>query len=223
MRQRMLGFFSGFPDHHFPEEIAKKLEKALDLRESIVLVSAWPEEHDRNRDDLEGMYRMFTEQGISFGRHYVIDSGTEPDRAAGELRGASCIFLMGGHPGLQLAMIRDMGLEDVIRESEAVVLGVSAGAINMAARSLDTKESPVPYPGLGLADVTVKPHFDPGHEGVLSALLRISMELPICAMEDGSAIFVEEAGVSSTGRIHWIDRGIEAPFLPEKLTVPGKN
>lgn len=43
--------------------------------------------------------------------------------------------------------------------------------------SLDTKESPVPYVGLGLADITVKPHFEFGNQEVLSTLLQISMDL----------------------------------------------
>ena len=44
MRQRMLGFFSGFPSHHFPFEIAEKSKNALAERERIVFVSAWPED-----------------------------------------------------------------------------------------------------------------------------------------------------------------------------------
>ena len=223
MKQRMLGFFSGFPSHHFPREIAERLKESLIERESIVFVSAWPEDYERNDSDLEGMYEMFLEGDMDFGEHRVIDRRDSPQTAREAVRQASCIFLMGGHPGLQLQMIKDMGLDAVIRESRAVVLGVSAGAINMAVRSLDTKESPVPYPGLGLADVTVKPHFDPGHEGVLSALMKISMQLPICAMEDDSAIFIVKDGIFGTGAVHWIDRGVMEPFSPEKLNIPGKK
>ena len=223
MKQRMLGFFSGFPDRRFPKGIAGKLEEALGERESIVFVSAWPEDHERNDSDLEGMYHMFLEWGMDFEAHSVIDGRSQAQRAQAALRQASCIFLMGGHPGMQLSMIADKGLDRAIQESGAVVLGISAGAINMAARALDTKESPIPYKGLGLADITVKPHFDPDHEGVLSALLRISAELPICAMEDNSAIFVEEGGICAMGRIHWVDRGVLSPFSPENLYAGRKN
>ena len=223
MKQRMLGFFSGFPSHHFPREIAGRLKESLIERESIVFISAWPEDHDRNDSDLEGMYEMFLEWDMGFGEHRVIDRRDSAQTAREAVRRASCIFLMGGHPGLQLQMIKDMGLDAVIRESVAVVLGVSAGAINMAVRALDTKESPVPYPGLGLAEVTVKPHFDPEHEGVLSALMRISAELPICAMEDDSAIFVTADEISAVGAAHRIERGVMGPFSPEKLNIPGKS
>ena len=58
----------------------------------------------------------------------------------------------------------------------------------MTKRSLDTKESTVPYDGLGLADITVKPHFEPDNQKVLSTLLSNFFELSICAIEDDNAI-----------------------------------
>ena len=113
---------------------------------------------------------------------------------------------------MQLQFIREKGLDAAICDASAVVLGVSAGAINMAKYSLDTKESPVPYDGLGLADITVKPHFKLEDRQVLSALLEISMELPICAMEDDSAIFVAGDRISSMGEIHWVSKGEISPL-----------
>jgi dipeptidase E/cyanophycinase len=109
-------------------------------------------------------------------------------------------------------MIHDKGLDGAIRNANAAVLGVSAGAINMAKYSLDTKESPVPYDGLDLADITVKPHFMVDDQQVLSTLLQISMGLPICAMEDDSAIFVVGDHISYTGQIHWVSMGEICPL-----------
>ncbi|MCI9552746.1 MAG: type 1 glutamine amidotransferase-like domain-containing protein [Acutalibacter sp.] len=217
MEQRFFGFFSGFPSQRFPQEVARRLREALSPRESLVFISAWPEDHQRNDSDLNGMYQMFLEWGMNFQERRVIDSRAKAPEAQAAVRGASCVFLMGGHPGLQWKLIQDLGLDGAIQKSDSAVLGVSAGAINMAARSLDTKESPVPYAGLGLADITVKPHFDPGHQGVLSLLLKISMELPICAMEDNSAIFVQGDAVSWVGQVHWVYQGVCREFSPEKL------
>ena len=207
MKHRLLGFFSGFPSRRFPPEIAERLSGALAKRDCLVFVSAWPEDYERNDSDAAGMHGMFAEYGMAFERYCVIDRRMEAPQAVEAIREASCIFLMGGFPRLQRQLLRDLGLDAEIQASDAVVLGVSAGAINMAARSLDTKESPVPYPGLGLADVTVKPPFRPEDGRLLAALLRISRDekLPICAMEDGSAIFVEGGCASWTGKIRWID------------------
>lgn len=213
MEQRLLGFFSGFPERRFPREIAGRLGGTLACRESLVFLSAWPEDHGRNDGDAAGMYGMFLEYGLEFGQWRVIDSRTKAPEALGLVRGASCLFLMGGHPGLQMGLIRTLGLGEAIRACPPVVLGVSAGAINMARRSLDTKESLAPYQGLGLADITVKPHFAPSGRQVLDTLLEASRELPVCAMEDDSAIFVEDGAVSYLGRVYWVDKGKISPLF----------
>lgn len=48
MHARFLGFFSGFPTHHFPVGIAERLREELAVRDSLVFVSAWP-------SDMRGM------------------------------------------------------------------------------------------------------------------------------------------------------------------------
>ena len=209
---RLLGFFSGFPNHRFPHDVAKRLSEDLTHRSSLVFVSAWPEDYERNDRDSTGMHGMFEEYNIPFAQHFVIDNRMEASYATQLIHEASCVFLMGGHPGLQLQLIHDKDLDFVICDTDAVVLGVSAGAINMAVNSLDTKESPVPYNGLGLADITVKPHFEPENQCIMSSLLQISMNFPICAMEDDSAIFVAGDRISSTGEIHWIHQGKICPL-----------
>lgn len=217
MDYRLLGFFSGFPNHRFPHDVAKRLSEELTRRDSLVFVSAWPEDYARNDRDSDGMHGMFGEYNIPFTRHCVIDNRMEASHATKLIHEASCVFLMGGYPKLQLQLIRDKGLDVAICDSTAAVLGVSAGAINMAKRSLDTKESSVPYDGLGLADITIKPHFNLENQQVLSTLLQISMELPICATEDESAIFVVGDHISYTGQIHWVSKGKICPLSQGNL------
>ena len=212
MDYHLLGFFSGFPNYRFPRDVAKRLREELTNRDSLVFVSAWPTDYARNDSDSAGMHGMFEECNIPFARYYVIDNRMDDSHATRLIREASCVFLMGGHPGLQLQLIRNKGLDVAIRDAAAAVLGVSAGAINMAKRSLDTKESLVPYDGLGLADITVKPHFELENRQVLSSLLQVSMELPICAMEDDSAIFVAGRRITYTGQIHWVSKGNICPL-----------
>jgi len=204
---RLLAFFSGFPSRHFPRNVADRLREELTRRDSMVFVSAWPAEHAETDRDAAIMYACFEEIGLPFAQYHVIDSRAEPSRAARLIHEASCVHLMGGHPGKQIQFLRETGLDSAICNSPAALLGVSAGAINMGKRSLDTKASHIPYEGLGLADITVKPHFAPKNRRVLKTLLRISEELPICAMEDDSAIFVAGDRISSMGKIHTIHRG----------------
>ena len=217
MNNRLFGFFSGFPGRVLPHEIAKRLREELVKRDTFVCISAWPADYERNDSDLLDMHGLFEDFNMPFARQYVIDNRTEAFLAAQLIHEASCVFLMGGYPKLQLELMRNKRLDAAICSSDSAVLGLSAGSINMAKRSLDTKESPAPYDGLGLADITVKPHFKLDNEQVLSTLLRISMDLPICAMEDDSAIFVAGENISYTGQIHWVNKGAIRPLLQENL------
>ena len=212
MNYRTLGFFSGFPNHKFPKEIAERLCKELIQRVSLVFISAWPTEYEKNDRDAVGMHGMFEEIGLSFAQHHVIDNRMEHSFAKCLVHEASCVFLMGGHPGLQFQLLCETGLNHVIYHTNVTLLGVSAGAINMAKKSLDTKESNIPYDGLNLADITVKPHFEPKDQQVLSNLMHISMDLPIYAMEDNSAIFAVGEQIQSIGNIHRIHLGKICPL-----------
>lgn len=219
MNTRLLGFFSGFPTRHFPKDIVSRLKEELTRRESLVFVSAWPSEYEQNDADSTGMHGMFVECGMPFKHFCVIDNRTDAVDAKQLIREASCIFLMGGHATQQFQMICEKGIVEEIRNSSAVILGVSAGSINMAKHAIDVWESHVPYDGLGLADITIKAHVTSDNQELVQTLLQISKEqgLPICAMEDESAIFVKDDDISYVGNIRWISKGEIGPFEVERL------
>lgn len=219
MMEKMLGFFSGFPSRRFPDEIAVRLRAALPVRDCLVFVSAWPSEAERNDQDAAGMHAMFEQCGMPFAEYAVIDDRTSAADAQALVRRASCIFLMGGHATQQFRLICAKNIAGEIRARSAVVLGVSAGACNMAVHALDIWESPVPYQGLGLADITIKAHVTQEDRELLNTLLQVTVaqHIPICAMEDNSAIFVRESGVEHIGRILWLSRGTAYPFSPDLL------
>ena len=228
MNAQLLGFFSGFPTRHFPADIIGRFREELTVRDSLVFVSAWPSDYERNDSDSAGMHAMFEECNMPFMRYSVIDNRTTEGDARQLIQEASCIFLMGGHGVWQFQLIRDKNILDEIRKSTAVILGVSAGSSNMAKRALDIWESHVPYGGLGLADITVKAHITRENQDLLHTLSRISMEqnLPICAMEDESAIFVKEKEVTYLGRILLISNGNVCPMsrkVLEQMWVVGDS
>ena len=206
MNAKLLGFFSGFPTHHFSDEIAEVLREILTGRDRLVFISAWPEDHGRNDDDSYGMHEMFAERGMAFREHRVIDRRTKAAEAAELVRAADCVFLMGGDPVLQMALIRDLGLVSPLRESRAVILGVSAGAMNMGKHVAEIWESKAFYEGIGLADVTIKSHYAEG-DWFVPVLKELSMAHPIVAMEDGGAIFLQGDGKQALGRMFLFDRG----------------
>ena len=216
MNAKLIGFFSGFPTHNFTDEIANILHEKLTVRDSLVFVSSWPDDFTQNDEDSDGMHEMFVERNMPFKRHNVIDHRTTADEAIRLIHGASCIFLMGGNATLQIQLMHDKGIFDKIRHSCAVILGVSAGAMNMGKHTVDIYESLTPYDGLGFADITVKAHY-PLEEELLQKVKQVSMELPVCLMENESAIFVKQETIMRIGRVHLMVKGEIHPLTQDIL------
>ena len=220
MNASLLGLFSGFPTHHFPDEIAQVLRENLPRRKSLVFISAWPEDYARNDDDSDGMHRMFVERSMAFADHCVIDRRTSATDAVRLVREADCIFLMGGDVTKQMALIRALGLVPELLSSRAVILGVSAGSMNMGRQVADVWETKALYEGIGLTGITMKVHY--AEDAWFIPLLKeLSMTRPIVAMEDDSAIFIRGNAVWSLGSIRWIDKGRITTLTDEMLKAIG--
>ena len=222
MNASLLGLFSGFPTHHFPDAIAQALRAYLPRRESLVFISAWPEEYARNDDDSDGMHGMFAERGMAFDNHRVIDRRTSAADAVRLAREADCIFLMGGDVTKQMSLIRDLGLVAELQASRAVILGVSAGSMNMGRYAADVWETKALSEGIGLTDIVMKGHYAED-AWFIPILKELSRTHPIVAMEDESAIFIKANAVWKLGKIHWIDKGRTTIFTDETLKTIGNT
>ncbi len=216
MNAKLLGFFSGFPTRHFTDPIAEVLKEALEIRDSLVFISCQPDNYLQNDEDSHGMHGMFVERNMPFARHAVIDHRTKAEEAVNLIREASCIFLMGGNATLQFQLMRDLGILEEIRRSRAVILGVSAGAMNMGSPTVDIYETSTPYEGLGFANITIKAHY-PLEDEWLQALKQVSMELLVCLMTDESAIFVKQESITKIGEIYRLEKGDITPLIQEHL------
>ena len=217
---KAIAFFSGFPDRRFTDEIARRLAEELPVRHRIVFITACPEDYQQNDEDSAGMHGMFAEYGIGFDRFCVVDNRTDPADAQEWAREADCFFLMGGGVCAgQLQLIREKGIYDIVRDGPAMVLGVSAGSMNMGRTTVDIWESLVPYEGLGFADITMIGHFSYDDTERLRLMKEVSMERPVCAMEDESAIFIKEGKADIIGIIHRIDQGEIGPFTEKDVRV----
>lgn len=222
MSASLLGLFSGFPTHHFPDAVAQVLRAYLPRKESLVFISACPEEYARNDDDSDGMHGMFAERGMAFADHRVIDRRMSAADAVRLAQEADCIFLMGGDITLQMALICDLGLVPELRASRAVLLGVSAGAMNMGRYAADVWETKALCEGIGLTDIVMKGHYAED-AWFIPILKELSRTHPIVAMEDESAIFVQGNTAWKLGKIHWIDKGGTTIFTDETLKTIGNT
>jgi len=217
---KAIAFFSGFPDRRFTKEIAMRLKKELTVRKSIVFITACPADYQQNDEDSAGMHGMFVEYGIGFDRFCVVDARMEPADAQKRAREADCFFLMGGGScAEQMQLMLDKGICDIVRDGPEMVLGVSAGSMNMGRTTVDIWESLVPYEGLGFADITMIGHFSYEDTERLRLMKAVSMERPVCAMEDESAIFIKNGKADIIGIIHKVEKGEIKPFTEEDVRL----
>ena len=206
MNAKLIGLFSGFPNHHFTDEIAEVLRENLGERKWLVFISADPENFAQNDDDGNGMHQMFAERDMAFSEHYVIDLRTNMLDAANLIRQADCIWLMGGEVTWQMKLIRDLKLVPELLASTAVILGVSAGSMNLGKYVAELWESKSFYEGIGLTDFTIKAHYEPDAY-FIPDLKKMSMLHPIITMEDESAIFISRDKILKLGKMYKVDKG----------------
>ena len=134
-----------------------------------------------------------------------------------EIENASCLFLMGGNATAQMDLIKRKDIFDKIKAFRGVILGVSAGAMNMGSPVADIYESMVPYEGLGFADLTIKSHYPLADGNLQNATRQVSMKMPVTLMKDESAIFIYEDTINQIGEIFLMEQGEIRPLLKEDL------
>lgn len=154
-----LGWFSNF----FPEKLGRALQEDIIERKSLAMISAnplfWEDEGTTERSWLD-------HAGILFDEYHLIDYRLQKEDAQTVLQNASVIFLLGGNTLEQNGFLMDYKLSDTIKKSSAIVIGASAGAINMSAKWLCSinfgyqVEVNSVYDGIALGDFSVLSHFD---------------------------------------------------------------
>lgn len=154
-----LGWFNNFSS----QNLSKQLQEDITNRKSLVMNSSDPSKDNVDR----AVERSWLEgAGIAFDEYQLIDYRVQKEDAQPLIQKASFIFLLGGDTLKQNAFLADYELAEWIKGSDAIVLGASAGAINMSAKWLCSKNFGYPmeasslYDGIGLDNFSVLSHFD---------------------------------------------------------------
>lgn len=112
----------------------------------------------------------------------------------GELKCYDAIFLMGGNPINQIEIINKINLKNIINKAK-VVIGVSAGAINLSKEAIyfnDYSKKVEMYDGLGLTDINVYPHFDITNEYFVEEVKMVSRLKSLIALPNNSFIKIDD-------------------------------
>lgn len=144
---------------------------------------------------------------LPFKNYNILDSRTE--EIADELiKNADLIFLCGGHLPTQNKFFNRIDLKIKLNNTDAFIIGGSAGAMNMAENvcSIPELEGESTDPkfrrslkGLGLTNINILPHYDVFKEVILDdkkyieeIVLSYTYERIIYALNNGSYILVDD-------------------------------
>ncbi|GKU25138.1 Type 1 glutamine amidotransferase-like domain-containing protein [Clostridium folliculivorans] len=186
--------FSDFDiDKGFTADVRNNLLIDIKSDLKIVFIASSPDCFEVTDKYAKRYLGWFSDIGINFKSSKVIDNRMKKNEMLEHIRDTSVIFLMGGPTLIQFDFLRKNELLKALKEYEGCVLGLSAGAINMAKVAICTAEGDQDkteiYGGLNLVDISIEPHFKGrGDETNLNELLKISEEHDIYAMCDNGAI-----------------------------------
>lgn len=200
-----LGWFNDF----FPVHLAELLRQDITDRKSLVMISSTP-----FVDEADGaVERSWLDRaGITFDEYHLINHRVQKEDAPSLLENASVIFLLGGDTMEQNRFLTDYELAEPIKKSKAVVMGASAGAINMSAKWLCSKnfgydvETSSFYDGIALNDFSVLSHFDLENNMAMvqDELSLLSKEMKVYVSNKDCALRVKGDKIDILGDVYLI-------------------
>lgn len=212
----------------------KRLRSKLPPKPNTLFVASSPADHKKTDFYAGDMAGAFERAGIEFSGWRILDDLTR-DRARELVAWADFIVLMGGHVPTQNGFFNGIGLKYLLRGHPGVLLGISAGTMNAAsvayAQPEDDGESAPEfrrfYPGLGLTEINVCPHYQevvekkmcvdgiPIYPDITAA---DSMDHCFHIFPDGTYIYRDEREYAILGECWRFQNGVM-----EKLTEDGER
>ena len=183
--------------------IVDQIKNSLKGTNCIVFIPSDPD----NKDVVE-LYSSLLFEGLKlssivFDNYYILDR-LNVSKAEEYIKQADMIFLSGGSTYSQSEYFKSFNLKELISSFDGLVVGQSAGAINMSKDAYNSpinldESEPIYLEGLGLVDFNIEPHFvydssnfDEAELYQRESMLKESYKRVIYGQCDGSHVFVDD-------------------------------
>lgn len=189
----------------FGGNVAELLNQKIIKRNKFAFVAS---EFEKIHEKTDGYCRfflsMFEAIGIHFDEICTVDGRMTVEEARKTVAEADVVWLAGGDTPTQFNYLKKYGLDMIIKSHEGVIIGMSAGSINMAETAICTlscgHHKQEIYSGIGCVDVSVEPHFD--RSKVSDELLELSKKHLIYGLCDESVIVCSDGKYEFIGEIY---------------------
>lgn len=171
-----------------------------------ILVFSWARaSFDNSYKKMKTLSNYFINLGantISF-----VDYSDSYEEIARKMADSNLIYLTGGQTSILIERLKKLGVDNLMRNYNGIIIGRSAGALALCRRCIVTCRSSLEskiISGLGLADLTLKVHYKPEKD---TALEQLSRQEKIFAVSMNSAIVYENGVSSFVGDIFLFENG----------------
>ena len=191
--------------------VAKVFQQKIEKRDKFAFVASEFETlHEKTDKYFRIFLDMFEEAGIHFEEAYVVDGRMSAAEAQKAVVEADVVWLSGGDTPTQFAYFVKYGLVESLQEHQGVIIGMSAGSINMARTSVCTlscghRKQEI-YNGLGCVDISVEPHFV--RDYVSDELIELSKDYIIYGLCDDAIIVCSGGTIEFYGEVYKLSQGI---------------
>ena len=181
-----------FEDNKF----LKNMKESIKDYNKFVIIASDPDNYELNDNYLKLDTEILALSGLKFKESLVLDNRNKED-IGNILKNSSLIFLSGGNTFQQNMFLNAIKLKDYIKETDACIVGISAGAINSAEIVFSSPENEkdltrsVILKGLALTTINVEPHFDLDNPNKIQmdSIIKKSNNRIIYGLPDKSYIF----------------------------------
>lgn len=187
--------FSSFDKDIRFNEVANYFKNDMFLYKNTVFIPA----NFENMEKVNGYANIdvswFKEIGINLNGITVLNDTMTKEEMFRSIENADIIFLMGGDTLKQNDFLMKNDLKPIIKTFKKVVIGISAGAINLSNISLCSKdeedgvEKTITYEGIGRINYTIEPHFDIDNKILLqNELYPLSEKMTIYGLPNNTGV-----------------------------------
>ena len=183
--------------------IIEQIKSSLKDENVFLFFCSNPDTYDLNDKYAKLTFDSFNMSGFNFQKLIVVDHRYIGNLKE-DLKKASAVFLAGGHTLTEMEYFNEIGLKKLLLDYDALIIGQSAGSMNLAHTVLCAPEyedeigTKYVWEGLGLTSINVEPHFNleikESEQVFRNELLNLSINNNIYAICDGSHITIDEDG-----------------------------
>ncbi len=172
------------------------------------------------RASFDKMYRkrkILSDYFLSLGAGNVEFIEYGQSGVAEKMANAGVVYLTGGQPSILIERIKTVGLDQLLKSYDYVIVGRSAGALALCKRCITTCRSNGKVrvvEGLGLVNITLKTHYTQDKDEVLK---RFSMKEKIFAVPEGSALVYDKGKLSAVRKVYVFNGGERQVFNEGEL------